>query len=141
MKLPFFSGLKRNKAKAIPQEPSVGDRHQERIHSANLSKFNERIAGHVKKFARNHRTTVTEDHLSMVYDAAKSMTPEKISHFLSGRERKELHISFQGNGVCLRRNNAFFVLTSITCFPSGQARITYHIKDQQYRPIEREETV
>lgn|SRR5574344_688909 len=142
MKMNFFSFLKKIKNNdSAAKVPSAGDAYQKRIYDANLSKFNERIDLYVKKFARNHRATVKEIDFTILHDAVKEIASDEISRFLYRREAEKIHLFFQQNGVCLRRNNAFFAITSITCFPSGQARVAYRTKDKKHRIVEHEETV
>ncbi len=142
MKINFFPFFKRTKRKdPVKKSVSAGDEYQKRIHEKNLSKINERVDVHVKRFARNHRAVVKESDLAVLHDATKRISSEDISRFLYRRDAEELSLFFQQNGVCLRRKNAFFILTSITCFPSGQAKIQYRTKDKHHRIIEHEETL
>ncbi len=143
MKINFFPFLKKkdNTKNSATKTPSAGDRYQEKIQKENLSKLNERIDAHVKKFARNHRTVITESDFNVLHDATKRIASDEISCFLYRPDTKEMHLYFQQNGLCLRRKNAFFMITSITCFPLGQARICYRTKDKNHHTIEREETI
>lgn len=141
MKIIFFPFLKRVKINdSTAKVPSAGDKYQQSIHERNLSKINERIDTHVKRFARKHRTKINGSDLAILHDATKRLSSDAISRFLYRRDAEEIYLYFQKNGVCLRRNRAYFIITSITCFPSGQTKISYCTKDKYRRTtIEHEE--
>ena len=84
MKINFFPFFKRTKRKdPVKKSVSAGDEYQKRIHEKNLSKINERVDVHVKRFARNHRAVVKESDLAVLHDATKRISSEDISRFLS----------------------------------------------------------
>ncbi len=125
-----FSFLTRKKS----DEKSDGgnnsfDRYQRKVAQTNLNKFNKKLDLSIKRFAKNHRLVPCENDFITLHDAAAAeISADKVSQFLYGKAKENVHLFFQKNYVCLRRKNALFMITSIECFPSGKVNISYRTK-------------
>lgn len=142
MKSPF-SFLRRKKQELLTeQEQSSVDKYEAKLHDKYLSEFNGYVEKHIRQFAKKHRTSLQECDVYQLHNITRDVPNDRLKRFLGycRGEGKEIVLYFPENSMCLRRHNAFFIVTRIECFPSGKAKISYRTK-VRYRIIEHEEIV
>lgn len=138
----LFSFLRRKKQEPLTeQDQSFVDKHEAMLHDKYLSEFNGYVEKHIRNFAKKHRTSVKECDVYQLKEVTRNISNYHLGRFLGYSERqRSIALYFPESSMCLRRKNAFFIVTHIECFSSGKAKISYRTK-VQHHIIEHEEIV